>query len=605
MIYFDGEQNGEKLQEALCSYTTETLDCIHTVRGLPGWIHERKGELNKIKAIKNRADKLQENLNPFELMDRTRRQAVLREELALVLEDTLKGLEKLSCFVDAVKKLAVTSPRVFMQEKHVVIHLPAGVSLELVQEVIQAARLICPILFTYEQEADDSFLPELQNLEVISQQLDENIQTVQRIYDILEIRHLSQRMSTETAVALAEDLSEDDIRRMLSDIKQLDEIRKDQHFWTVFLFQEGTESEFIREFEERQPKMLQSLRELKQVAVLLDSMNLWARISDVVGSSVVTVGVLLIIAGLGLIPFTDGGSLALTVMGLVIIGTNRVNAAFTRATEIGVNTTQQQKAKESLENFKEDLQSIQACLDEVLCSYTTETLDCIHTVRGLPGWIHERKGELNKIKDIKNRADKLQENLNPFELMDRTRRQAVLREEQELALVLEDTLKGLEKLGCFLDAVKKLAVTSPRVFMQEKHVVIHLPAGVSLELVQEVIQAARLICPILFTYEQEADDSFLPKLQNLEVISQQLDEYIQTVQRIYDILEIRHLSQRMSTETAVALAEDLSEDDIRRMLSSALYDNINTTTVARDPYHSSAMMLLFSLQSVREGVTQG
>uniref|UniRef100_UPI0037E9BDD1 apolipoprotein L3-like n=1 Tax=Semicossyphus pulcher TaxID=241346 RepID=UPI0037E9BDD1 len=112
--------------------------------------------------------------------------------------------------------------------------------------------------------------------------------------------------------------------------------------------------------------MLQSLKKLKQVAVQLDSMNLWARISGVVGSSVVTVGVLLIIAGLGLIPFTDGGSLALTVMGLVIIGTNRVNAAFTRATEIGVNTTQQQKAKEILENFKEDLQSIQACLDEVI-----------------------------------------------------------------------------------------------------------------------------------------------------------------------------------------------------------------------------------------------
>uniref|UniRef100_UPI0037E74B18 uncharacterized protein n=1 Tax=Semicossyphus pulcher TaxID=241346 RepID=UPI0037E74B18 len=193
IIYFDGEQNGEKLQEALCSYTTETLDCIHTVRGLPGWIHERKGELNKIKAIKNRADKLQENLNPFELMDRTRRQAVLREEqeLALVLEDTLKGLEKLGCFLDAVKKLAVTSPRVFMQEKHVVIHLPAGVSLELVQEVIQAARLICPILFTYEQEAGDSFLPKLQNLEVILQQLDEYIQTVQMIYDILEIRYVA------------------------------------------------------------------------------------------------------------------------------------------------------------------------------------------------------------------------------------------------------------------------------------------------------------------------------------------------------------------------------------------------------------------------------
>uniref|UniRef100_UPI0037E70830 apolipoprotein L3-like n=1 Tax=Semicossyphus pulcher TaxID=241346 RepID=UPI0037E70830 len=173
-------------------------------------------------------------------------------------------------------------------------------------------------------------------------------------------------MSTETAVALAEDLSEDDIRRMLSHIKQLDEIRKDQHFWTVFLFQEGTESEFIREFEERQPKMLQPLKELEQVPVQLDSMNLWARISGVVGSSVVTVGGLLIIAGLGLIPFTDGGSLALTVMGLVIIGTNGVNATVTTATEIGVNTTQQQEAKEILKNFKEDLQSIQACLDEVI-----------------------------------------------------------------------------------------------------------------------------------------------------------------------------------------------------------------------------------------------
>lgn len=109
--------------------------------------------------------------------------------------------------------------------------------------------------------------------------------------------------------------------------------------------------------------------------------------------------------------------------------------------------------------------------------------------------------------------------------------------EKELAGVLKDTLGGLEKLDCFLDAVEKLAVTSLHVFTENQ--VVHLPKMISLEHVQIVITAARRICPHLLEFKRDAEAFFFPRLQNVEVLSYQLDKYIQTTKKICESLEKR------------------------------------------------------------------
>uniref|UniRef100_A0A3B4XRN1 Apolipoprotein L n=2 Tax=Seriola lalandi dorsalis TaxID=1841481 RepID=A0A3B4XRN1_SERLL len=384
----------KELQEALCRYITDTLIYIDSVRGfcekISKWMLKRETELNMMMDIKNRADNIDLNVNHVtQSQDKGKafleymkskvtqvtadsRRAELEEELAAVLKDTLGGLEKLDCFLDAVEKLAVTSLHVFMENR--VLHLPEGIALEHVQVVIAAARLICPLLLEFKRDAQVFFVPRLQNVEVVSYQLDRYIQTIQKICTKLEKSLFSDfclKMTTETLVDLDVDLPEDDMQRMLYHINQLDEIRMNQHFRTVYLFQEESFG-FIREFSKRQPRMLQFLNELEESAVQLDRMNKGAKISSVAGSSVGAVGGVLSIIGLALIPVTAGVSLALTMTGVGLGITSGVNSVVTTATEVGVNVTQQKKASEVLKLFMEDVQSLQDCLEEVTNRETTE-----------------------------------------------------------------------------------------------------------------------------------------------------------------------------------------------------------------------------------------
>ncbi|XP_042248645.1 uncharacterized protein LOC121884109 [Thunnus maccoyii] len=379
----------EELQEALCQYTTDTLICIDTVRGfcekIPKWMLGRETELNMIMDIKDRADKIDlsighvkqsENKGKALLeymkskatqMTADSRRKELERELAAVLKDTLGGLEKLNCFLDAVERLAVTSLHVFNEENRVS-HLPQEISPDTVQVVIIAARLVCPLLLQFKRDANAFFLPKLQNVEVLTYQLDKYIQTTQKICDKLEkscFSEFSLEMATNTVVDLDVNMSEDDIQRMLCHINQLEEIRMDQHFRMVFLFEEESCHHFISEFDERQPRMLQFLNDLEESAVQLDRMNKGAKISSVAGSSVGAVGGVLSIIGLALIPVTAGVSLALTMTGVGLGITSGVNSAVTTATEIGVNRTYQKKASEAFKSFMEDVQSLQDCLDEV------------------------------------------------------------------------------------------------------------------------------------------------------------------------------------------------------------------------------------------------
>uniref|UniRef100_A0A3Q3EKP3 Apolipoprotein L n=1 Tax=Labrus bergylta TaxID=56723 RepID=A0A3Q3EKP3_9LABR len=348
----------KELQKALLRYTADTLIHIHTVRGFceraPEWMLKRESELNMMMDI-----------NISQVTAKSREEE-LEKELAAVLKDTLMELEELHCFLDAVEKLAVTSLHVFMEGRQVVLHLPEGVGLDHVQVVIAAARLVCPLLVEFKRDEMVFFQPKLQNVEVLAYQLDKYIQTTQRICGLLEKSTSSDfdlNMIKKSAVDLDLDLSEDDMERMLYHINQLDDIRMNQHFSLVYLFHDC--SGFLDKFRDCQPRLLQSLDGLEEIAVQFDSMNKGAKISSVVGSSVGAVGGVLSIIGLLLAPVTAGLSLGLTMTGIGLSVTSGVNGLVTTATELGVNSTQQKKATEVFEGFMKDLQSLQDCLKKV------------------------------------------------------------------------------------------------------------------------------------------------------------------------------------------------------------------------------------------------
>nr|XP_040046265.1 uncharacterized protein LOC120827449 [Gasterosteus aculeatus aculeatus] len=378
----------KELQEAMCCYVNDTLIYVNTVREFCERVHKwtlgRKIELDMMMDIKERAENISPNVNhvtqsnnkvqaffryigsKFTQVTADSRRAELEAELAAVLKDTLGGLEELHCFLDAVENLAVTSLHVFMDQNSM-LHLPEGIRPEDVQVVISAAQMTCHLLIGFRRDATAFFLPKLHNVEVLSYQLDKYITTTQTICEKLEKSSLSDfciEMNDETLVDLDVDLSEDDIQRMLRHIKDLEEIRMNQSFRTVFLFQ-GECSNFISEFEERQPRMLQFLEDLEENAVQLDQMNKGAKISSVVGSSVGAAGGVLSIIGLALIPVTAGVSLALTMTGVGMGITSGVNGLVTTATEIGVNHKHQKQAGEIFQSFMEDVQILQDCLEEV------------------------------------------------------------------------------------------------------------------------------------------------------------------------------------------------------------------------------------------------
>uniref|UniRef100_A0A667ZBB3 Apolipoprotein L n=1 Tax=Myripristis murdjan TaxID=586833 RepID=A0A667ZBB3_9TELE len=240
----------------------------------------------------------------------------------------------------------------------------------------------------------------------------------------------------------------------------------------------------------------------------------------------------------------------------------------------------------------------QICLIDSLWQYTSDTLRYIDMVRKFcdtkSEWISERKKEVVKMKDIKDKADKIDLDFSHVTesekkaqaLLEYTKSKLSLtanrrREElkKELATVLKDSLEGLEKLDSFLDAVERLAVTSLQVFMEENQV-LELPRGISPERVQAVITAARLVCPLLLEFKRDASAFFLPSIHNVEVLAAYLDKYICITQEIcadikkqkqkcFDALihsSINDLWQKMTKATVVHLAVDLSKDEIQSML---------------------------------------
>ncbi|KAF3832111.1 hypothetical protein F7725_025776 [Dissostichus mawsoni] len=303
-------------------------------------------------------------------------------------------------FLDAVEYLAVTSLPLFVEENRM-LHLPEGISPVTVQFVISFAWMISPHLLVFKGDWD------LENIEVLAYVLDKYITIIERICEKLgsSLCNFCPKMSDDILVDLDEDLSEEDTQRILQHIKQLEELRKNESFRMVFLFQEDELcSDFIKKFKERQPRMEEFLKDLEEYAVQLDRMNKGAKISSVAGSSVGAVGGVLSIIGLALSPVTAGASLAMTMAGLGMGITSGVNTIVTTATEIGVNNTYHNKAREVIKSYMEDVQYLNDCLEEVADRQKREGYaKVIQNVCTVAKSIHSLVGKASAFKLLKNK----------------------------------------------------------------------------------------------------------------------------------------------------------------------------------------------------------
>ncbi|XP_051994415.1 uncharacterized protein LOC127652340 [Xyrauchen texanus] len=243
----------------------------------------------------------------------------------------------------------------------------------------------------------------------------------------------------------------------------------------------------------------------------------------------------------------------------------------------------------SIGRFNETKMDTREQLQILLSDYVVDTLSYIHTVRDFCDkeykWTLQRETELEKMRDIKDQADKISLQFDHVRRSENkakafgmylwsgitqvtadSRYQVLLK---KLGAILNDTLEGLEKLDHFLDAVEKLTVTSLFVFTGQSF----LPKGESPASVRAVITAARMACPLLIHFKRNSKDFFLPVLSNVDVLAFQLDKYIRITKQLCERMEKKSNSVLWSggfhewkNGEVVKFSLNLSENSMQKML---------------------------------------
>ncbi|XP_061702429.1 uncharacterized protein apol [Syngnathoides biaculeatus] len=178
-------------------------------------------------------------------------------------------------------------------------------------------------------------------------------------------------------------------------------------------------------------------------------------------------------------------------------------------------------------------------LEEVLRLYVSATLLDMSTVSrfcdGMSEWRLQRENEITAIMDISNRAQiKPSKNILVY-VKNKTaaeHRRAML--EAELAVALKDALLGLEDLDVFVEALERLATTSPFIFRGE---VVKLPQDVSCSDVALAVATARRACPVAADLKQDSKVLLVPRLDNATVLAYLLDKYVQTALQICFLMD--------------------------------------------------------------------
>ncbi|XP_065129945.2 uncharacterized protein [Paramisgurnus dabryanus] len=374
---------GKELQKLLSEYVVDTLDLIQTVRdfcdSVKNWTLQRETELKSIRDIKDQAYKISLKINHVEHSENkvkavgeylwngltyfvkadSKRQK-LEKKLGDVLKNTFEGLEKLDHFLDALEKLTVTSRNVFTHQRV----LPKRESPANVQSVITAARMVSPLLLHFKRNNETFFIPDLNNVDVLTFQLNKYIRITQQICRKMERKSKSVLWpGDEDGCKKDEPLDETSMQKRLDHLNQLSQIRMDHHTRLAFLFQDDALN-FIGLFSKRRSGMEQFLSDLEESAVQLDRMKKGASISTVAGSSLGIAGGVLSIVGLALAPVTAGVSLALTLTGVGLGVTSGVNSLVTGITETAVNIHHGKNARNIFREFMNDTNKMQCCLEQ-------------------------------------------------------------------------------------------------------------------------------------------------------------------------------------------------------------------------------------------------
>ncbi|XP_061605895.1 uncharacterized protein apol [Phyllopteryx taeniolatus] len=409
------------MEEVLSRYVSDTLLDVSAVsrfcEGMSEWRLRRENEMNAITDISNRAElKPTKNILAYvkNKMAAERRRSALEAELAVALKDVLLGLEDLDVFVEALERLATTSPLIFRGE---VVKLPQDVGRWDAALAVAAARRACPLAAELKQDAKVFFVPRLDNAAVLVYLLHKYVQTALQMCLLMDKSESRQQIvgliskhdsipfprtklalictrssssefclnvaTLEVRVELPEELSSNDTQRILRHVRQCDQIRKDADFRLVFALQEDACHRFLAEFSQRRARMLELLDQLDQSTETLVRKNKAVKISTVAGSSVGAVSGALSIAGLSLIPITAGTSLALSMTGLGLALASWANCAVTSIVDYKLEQKFIKKASEVMDNFIEDAQSLDDVADKTrqLDAAVSEVLCEAHEVR--------------------------------------------------------------------------------------------------------------------------------------------------------------------------------------------------------------------------------
>uniref|UniRef100_A0AAR2IVT6 Uncharacterized protein n=1 Tax=Pygocentrus nattereri TaxID=42514 RepID=A0AAR2IVT6_PYGNA len=184
--------------------------------------------------------------------------------------------------------------------------------------------------------------------------------------------------------------------------------------------------------------------------------------------------------------------------------------------------------------------------EEQLQQYVLDTVTYIKTVRDFcdmeKEWTDQRTSEIRKMSSIKSCAD------------------GRCKREKELGAVVKNTLEGLEKLQPFLDAMERLAVTSLSVFTEE----IFQLKGASAK-VYSVISTARAVSPWLVLFKRDEKAFFLPRLDNVEVLGLQLEQYKTVTQQLCERMRLNMTGTRTFTSDHLSQLSKIRMDESFRM----------------------------------------
>ncbi|XP_015214997.2 apolipoprotein L2 [Lepisosteus oculatus] len=361
--------------EKMRTYASETLKYIQTVTHFlsqfPKWLSARKEELDKLRDLRDRAQKLDVSFHyvrnaehkgkafgeylKSSLMKITasKRTQELEKELGGILEETLAGLAELDPVLEAVGKLSVTSLPLFTDEYHQAVELNAPN----VPVAIAVAILVAPFLLHFQRRAEDLFLPDLANIEMLVPQLETYLQNAEELCKKLKIMRAPESIQQPVFPHLHSDLTTESLQEMYDHLEQLNKIREDEHLRITFLFKDNA-LKFIGLLSARNSRMRKYLQELEETANLLDKVEKGTAISSVTGSSVGLVSGALSIAGLALAPVTAGLSLPLFLSGVVLGVTSALGSVATGVTGIAMNIQQVKRFHEVSKNYAKDAAAI-------------------------------------------------------------------------------------------------------------------------------------------------------------------------------------------------------------------------------------------------------